>query len=79
MKTIVAAFSPELPHDLQQGLLHRKDLRVQVVRTLPERVQKLMGYEMGAYALGYVDDVRNPMSVLRDEAPPATTSFAPGR
>ena len=49
-----------------------------VVRTLPERVQRLMGYEMGAYALGYVDDVRNPMSVVRDDAPPATTSFAPG-
>lgn len=41
MKTIVAAFSPELPHDLQQGLLHRKDLRLQVVRTLPDLLERL--------------------------------------
>jgi ectoine hydroxylase-related dioxygenase (phytanoyl-CoA dioxygenase family) len=48
-----------------------------VVRELPERVQRLMGYEMGAYALGYVDDVRNPMSVLRPERPAEPTTFAP--
>jgi hypothetical protein len=41
VKTIVAAFSPELPHDLQQGLLHRKDLRVQAVRTLPDLLERL--------------------------------------
>ena len=47
-----------------------------VVRELPERVQRLMGYSMGAYALGYVDDVRDPMSVLRGGAEPSS-SFAP--
>jgi len=58
---------------------------IDVVRHLPERVQRLMGYEMGAYALGYVDDVRNPMRLLdfdgagRDGADRdgAASSFAP--
>jgi ectoine hydroxylase-related dioxygenase (phytanoyl-CoA dioxygenase family) len=51
---------------------------IEVVRELPERVQRLMGYEMGAYALGYIDDVRNPMHLLRPgtEAT-AASSFAP--
>jgi hypothetical protein len=35
-----------------------------VARTLPERVQKLAGYSLGAYALGYVDDVRDPRDFL---------------
>jgi ectoine hydroxylase-related dioxygenase (phytanoyl-CoA dioxygenase family) len=51
---------------------------IEVVRELPERVQRLMGYEMGAYALGYIDDVRNPMHLLRtDRDAPAASSFAP--
>jgi hypothetical protein len=36
----------------------------EVARTLPETVQKLAGYAMGAYALGYVDDVRDPRDFL---------------
>ena len=36
----------------------------EVARTLPEPVQKLAGYAMGAYALGYVDDVRDPRDYL---------------
>jgi len=36
----------------------------EIARTLPERVQKLAGYAMGAYALGYVDDIRDPFAVL---------------
>jgi ectoine hydroxylase-related dioxygenase (phytanoyl-CoA dioxygenase family) len=36
-----------------------------VVRELPVEVQRLMGYAPGAYALGYVDDVRDPMELLR--------------
>ena len=47
---------------------------VEVVRTLPERVQELMGYAYGAYALGYVDDVRHPREVLGDGVPSAGTS-----
>jgi len=40
---------------------------VEVARSLPERVQRLMGYSMGSYALGYVDDLRDPISVLRPD------------
>ncbi|MFM8846532.1 MAG: phytanoyl-CoA dioxygenase family protein [Actinomycetota bacterium] len=36
----------------------------EVARHLPERIQKLAGYSMGAYALGYIDDVRDPFAVL---------------
>jgi ectoine hydroxylase-related dioxygenase (phytanoyl-CoA dioxygenase family) len=36
----------------------------EVARTLPEPVQKLAGYAMGAHALGYVDDVRDPRDFL---------------
>ncbi len=36
MKTIVAAFSSDLPSDLQQGILSRKDLRLVSAQTLPE-------------------------------------------
>jgi len=35
-----------------------------VARELPEHVQKLAGYSMGAYALGYQDDIRDPFAVL---------------
>ena len=35
-----------------------------VARTLPEPLLRLMGYARGAYALGYVDDLRDPLDVL---------------
>jgi ectoine hydroxylase-related dioxygenase (phytanoyl-CoA dioxygenase family) len=41
---------------------------VEVARELPQRVQELMGYSLGAYALGYVDDVRHPREALAAEA-----------
>ena len=28
---------------------------------------RLMGYQRGAYALGYVDDLRDPMEVVRPD------------
>ena len=40
---------------------------LEVARELPESLQKLIGYQRGAYALGYVDDSRDPISVLRPE------------
>lgn len=52
----------------------------EVAAELPERVQRLMGYQMGAYALGYVDDLRDPIRVLRtdghdaDDAPTFSTN-----
>jgi ectoine hydroxylase-related dioxygenase (phytanoyl-CoA dioxygenase family) len=36
----------------------------EIARTLPEPLLKLMGYARGAYALGYVDDVRDPLDAL---------------
>jgi hypothetical protein len=36
----------------------------EVARTFPEPLLRLMGYARGAYALGYVDDMRDPLEVL---------------
>ena len=36
-----------------------------VARELPEDIQRLMGYRQGAYALGYIDDARDPLEILR--------------
>ncbi len=36
-------------------------------RELPDDLLRLMGYARGAYALGYVDDLRDPLDALRDE------------
>lgn len=38
-----------------------------VARTLPVELLRLMGYARGAYALGYVDDLRDPIEVLRPD------------
>jgi ectoine hydroxylase-related dioxygenase (phytanoyl-CoA dioxygenase family) len=35
-----------------------------IARTLPEELLRLMGYARGAYALGYVDDLRDPLDAL---------------
>jgi ectoine hydroxylase-related dioxygenase (phytanoyl-CoA dioxygenase family) len=40
---------------------------LEVARTLPEELLKLIGYRRGAYALGYVDDVRDPLDAVRGE------------
>jgi ectoine hydroxylase-related dioxygenase (phytanoyl-CoA dioxygenase family) len=45
----------------------------EIARELPEPLLRLMGYARGAYALGYVDDLRDPLEVLLGravEAPP---------
>lgn len=36
----------------------------EIAQTLPEPLLRLMGYAKGAYALGYVDDLRDPLDVL---------------
>ena len=36
-----------------------------VARELPDPLLRLMGYARGAYALGYVDDMRDPLDVLK--------------
>ncbi len=47
------------------------------VRQFPERVQRLLGYEVAAYALGYIDGGRSPMELL-DPARAGAQSFEPG-
>jgi ectoine hydroxylase-related dioxygenase (phytanoyl-CoA dioxygenase family) len=37
----------------------------ELARTLPDSLLRLIGYARGAYALGYVDDVRDPLDALR--------------
>jgi len=37
----------------------------EIARTLPDDLLRLMGYQRGAYALGYVDDLRDPLDALR--------------
>ncbi len=39
----------------------------EVARELPDDLLRLMGYARGAYALGYVDDTRDPLSVLKPD------------
>ncbi len=39
----------------------------EIARTLPTELLRLMGYARGAYALGYVDDARDPIVVLKPE------------
>jgi ectoine hydroxylase-related dioxygenase (phytanoyl-CoA dioxygenase family) len=45
---------------------------IEAAASLPEPVQRLMGYAFGAVALGYIDDVRDPITLLKpdfDRAP----------
>ncbi len=42
---------------------------------MPDELLRLMGYRIGAYALGYIDDVRDPIEAIRP--PTGTMSFAP--
>ncbi len=39
----------------------------EIARGLPDDLLRLMGYARGAYALGYVDDMRDPLAVLRGD------------
>jgi ectoine hydroxylase-related dioxygenase (phytanoyl-CoA dioxygenase family) len=39
----------------------------EVAATLPEDLLRLMGYARGAYALGYIDDLRDPIEAVRPE------------
>ena len=36
-----------------------------ITATLPDDLLRLMGYRFGAYALRYIDDVRDPIEALR--------------
>ena len=47
-----------------------------VARTLPEDLLRLIGYQRGAYALGYVGDLLDPIEVVRPDL--ARRGFTPG-
>jgi hypothetical protein len=47
------------------------------VKAFPERIQRLVGYEVGAYALGYIDGGRSPMTLLGDAPAADSQSFVP--
>ena len=48
---------------------------LQIAGTLPVDLLRLMGYRLGAYALGYVDDTRDPIEVVRPDL--ARNGFRP--
>jgi ectoine hydroxylase-related dioxygenase (phytanoyl-CoA dioxygenase family) len=47
-----------------------------IARTLDDDLLRLMGYARGAYALGYVDDLRDPLAVLRGDGAGAVGFYA---
>jgi len=51
----------------------------EVARDLPESLARLAGYQRGAYALGYVGDLQDPLDVVRgtSDAVPQRFSAAP--
>jgi ectoine hydroxylase-related dioxygenase (phytanoyl-CoA dioxygenase family) len=51
----------------------------EIARTLPADLLRLMGYARGAYALGYVDDLRDPLEVLLGSGDLAGVGFAADR
>ena len=59
---------PDLAERIQVALLNvleERDIQVRGYQLrLPLDLLKLMGYRRGAYALGYVDDVRDPLDAL---------------
>ncbi len=40
----------------------------EIAATLPVDLLRLMGYDRGAYALGYIDDLRDPIDAVRPGA-----------
>ena len=54
----------------------------EIAATLPVDLLRLMGYSYGGYALGYVDDVRDPIKVVKPDfvkPPKATKAEEPAR
>ncbi len=48
----------------------------EVAATLDEPLLRLMGYAQGAYALGYIDDGRDPIEVIRPELSRTRAGFS---
>jgi ectoine hydroxylase-related dioxygenase (phytanoyl-CoA dioxygenase family) len=48
----------------------------EVCAELPESLLRLMGYAQGAYALGYIDDGRDPIEIVRPELSRTSAGFS---
>jgi Phytanoyl-CoA dioxygenase (PhyH) len=48
----------------------------EIAREFPDDLLRMMGYAPGAYALGYVDDLRDPIAVLRGGGPQSSFGSA---
>ena len=48
---------------------------IEVARTLPDELLRLIGYRIGAYALGYIDDVRDPIEAVRGPSSHGAQAF----
>lgn len=46
---------------------------IEVAKTLPTALLRLIGYRRGSFGIGYIDDLRDPIAVVRPEE--ATTGF----
>ena len=49
---------------------------IEVARTLDDDLLKVMGYQMGGLAVGYIRDFEDPMRAIRDEGPKQQYEFA---
>jgi ectoine hydroxylase-related dioxygenase (phytanoyl-CoA dioxygenase family) len=49
----------------------------EIAATLDDDLLRLMGYQIGAYALGYIDDVRDPIEALRGSSGSMSFGTAP--
>lgn len=49
---------------------------IEVARTLDDDLLKLMGYQMGGLAVGYIRDFEDPMAAIRDDMPKKQYEFA---
>jgi hypothetical protein len=47
----------------------------EIASELPESLLRLMGYAQGAYALGYIDDTRDPIEAVRPELSRTRSGF----
>ncbi len=48
----------------------------EIAATLDDDLLRLMGYRIGAYALGYIDDVRDPLQAIRGATATDAQGFA---
>ncbi|MDT5197270.1 MAG: hypothetical protein QOH20_4024, partial [Mycobacterium sp.] len=48
---------------------------IEVARTLDPDLLKLMGYQMGGLAMGYIRDFEDPMRAINDDAPKEQYDF----